>query len=654
MTLHRLRPAAARAAVCFALLACWLGADPAAARTLHWSLLDVDARIDAEGALHIVETQHMVFDGDWNGGERLFRLGPGHEIEAFSIARIDPESGLRHEMVAGSLDGVDHYDWADGRTVRWRSRLPSDPVFQNQTLVYELSYRLTGVLRARGEGVYRLWHDFAFTDRAGPIERFVLALEIDPAFEPIDPLPAELVREDLPPGVGVEVQGDLRYLPEGRPAAVVPPGASLSVQLFLFALAAAAAIWMLVHFFHGETVVGRSAWTAPRPAEVDREWIEREIVRLRPEVVGALWDRKVRAAEVSALIARLVGEGKLESSVETDPKSGKEELRLRRVAPVGGFRGGYEADLVSKLFVGGSDEVTTSELRKHYKKKGFDPAGVISGKLGKQVDREVPDAGTKRPAPPKLPAFVLLLAAAGCFAVEAVTRPAAAPGLLLPLLGVIPVLYLFGAALAAATRGQIERLGLLTVVYLVPLVAMAFGSALFLLVPRVGGPVPAGPFGVLAVVLANLAAWRSVTHMAMTRESRGAIAARQKLLHARRFFQAELQREQPDLADDWFPYLLAFGLSSALDRWSKAFGSDSGHAAALAGAGASTWSGTGGSSGGWSGGGGQFGGAGASGAWAVAASGLATGVAAPSSSGSGGGGGGGGGGSSGGGGGGGW
>ena len=35
-----------------------------AARDLRWDAIDVRARLDAEGALHVVETQTMVFSGD--------------------------------------------------------------------------------------------------------------------------------------------------------------------------------------------------------------------------------------------------------------------------------------------------------------------------------------------------------------------------------------------------------------------------------------------------------------------------------------------------------------------------------------------------------------------------------------------------------------
>src|SRR5207245_1133767 len=40
------------------------------ARSLYWRSLEVSARLDADGRLHVSERQAMVFSGDWNGGER--------------------------------------------------------------------------------------------------------------------------------------------------------------------------------------------------------------------------------------------------------------------------------------------------------------------------------------------------------------------------------------------------------------------------------------------------------------------------------------------------------------------------------------------------------------------------------------------------------
>jgi uncharacterized membrane protein YgcG len=154
----------------------------------------------------------------------------------------------------------------------------------------------------------------------------------------------------------------------------------------------------------------------------------------------------------------------------------------------------------------------------------------------------------------------------------------------------------------------------------------------------------------LFVALAN-----SVFNQARSRENLERIGFRRRLAVAREYFISELRRQQPRMKDEWFPYLIAFGLGKNMDRWFAAFGGEAARRTTTATSHSSGSSDSSGSGGGWSGfgGGAGFSGGGASASWAAAAGSMAAGVSAPSSGGSSGGGGGGGG-SSGGGGGGGW
>ena len=115
-----------------ALLAMLFGAGTALAqKSVHWRALDVKAQLDTDGKLHIVERHAMVFTGDWNGGERSFRLFPGQKLSFEGIRRLDPTTGAARDLTSGSLDEVDRYAFTDATTLRWRSRLPSDPPFEN-------------------------------------------------------------------------------------------------------------------------------------------------------------------------------------------------------------------------------------------------------------------------------------------------------------------------------------------------------------------------------------------------------------------------------------------------------------------------------------------------------------------------------------------
>ncbi|HEX7420630.1 MAG TPA: hypothetical protein VF505_12135, partial [Thermoanaerobaculia bacterium] len=76
-----------RRGLLLALLA--LAASPAIAKSLHWRALDVTARLDRDGRLHVSERQAIVFDGDWNGGERTFHIGAGQALKFESISRVE-------------------------------------------------------------------------------------------------------------------------------------------------------------------------------------------------------------------------------------------------------------------------------------------------------------------------------------------------------------------------------------------------------------------------------------------------------------------------------------------------------------------------------------------------------------------------------------
>jgi len=73
-----------------------------AQKSLHWRRLDVAARLDANGVLHVAERQAIVFNGDWNGGERTFRLEPGQSLRVLGVSRQDSETG---SMRAGGGGG---------------------------------------------------------------------------------------------------------------------------------------------------------------------------------------------------------------------------------------------------------------------------------------------------------------------------------------------------------------------------------------------------------------------------------------------------------------------------------------------------------------------------------------------------------------------
>lgn len=625
-----------------------LGAGRADARELHWSSIRVAARLDADGVLHVAERQTMVFTGDWNGGERGFRLGGGQEIELDRLTRIEPASGARVELVEGDLDRVDHYDWVDGNKLRWRSRLPSEPWFDETTFIYLIEYRLTGVLIESGS-LYRLDHDFAFPDRPGQIESFTLDLDLDPIWMPSDGLPTHLERNNIPPGLGVLVAADLAYTGTGRPAGVrhqVP----VTWINGLFAAVLAGFGVKAGLFWRNEVAQGRYE-SVELPAELNSEWLEENLLGLLPEEAGALWDRRIGPPEVAAVLARMVAEGKLASRARTSGKIFKRPiLELDLEVSRSGLEG-YELKLVDELFFDGRTSTDTKLIREHYKSTGLNLVKEITPPLEKRMKR-IAGLAEELPKQSPRPTRYLFLGATVLTALEAVTRGMTAVGLILGLLvvGLLPLLIAY--SFASAYKKRIQHPHLASMGFFLPLLLLIGGTWLLARVSHMVSATtpgqPLGIFGLLAAACFAMGAANSVINMALTRESLAAVRARKVLAGVRRLFRDELRKPEPYIHDEWFPYLMAFGLQSDVDKWFHSFGGSTTSVAGSVGAGsASTGRPV------FTGGGGSFGGAGASATWAAAATGMGAGVAPPGSSGSSGGGGGGGG-SSGGGSGGGW
>jgi uncharacterized membrane protein YgcG len=639
--------------VCAALLV----ASPAAARELYWKSLEVGATLDGQGVLHVVERQHMVFTGDWNGGERRFELRPGQEVELRRMTRIDPATGARREMREGSLDDLDRYAWFSDRVLRWRSRLPGDPPFVRTEIAYDVAYSLYGALAKTGR--YVLNHDFAFAERPGDIEGVVVTLRIDPAWRVDGPREQTFRGGRLPPGRGYVVRTELEWSGAEEPALLRTSPRQARLLLAL----AGVPLLLVVQLLASEWSRGRFARLTPQAAS-QPGWLEKNLLLHPAELIGAVWDRGVGSEEVAATIARLAAEGKLETRVDR-----KQELHMSLKVDRATLSG-HERALVDGFFFDGRRETSTTDVKAHYEKKGFNPTSLIQPELEAQAKELVgPSAHSKW-----LPLWVpTLIAFVWAIYVLWTAAPATAEGRLPRFLGLLlpmVVLSSIASAFAASWRGRIDR-GLGGVLgFLIPSALMLLFAAAVITgfrdVPLLSRVFSSGfSYDVrLGATLLALALFNSMINQARSRERAQGIALRKRLASARRYFVEELDRPLPALREEWFPYVLAFGLDKDAQNWFKAYGGQS-----AGGSEASSWSSSpstsSSSSGsgpwssapsGWSGGGGAFGGAGATATWALAASSLAAGVAAPSSSGGSGGSGGGGGGgsSSGGGGGGGW
>lgn len=601
-------------------------AAPARARELYWRALAVRAHLDADGRLHVHERQDMVFTGDWNGGERTFRLSGEHELTLESLARVDAIKG-EVPLIEGDLDETDHYAWADGsdRILRWRSRQPSDPPFDETLITYVLRYRLENILVDAGDGAYLLDHDFAFTERDGTIERFTLELELDPAWQTDGSSSRRLELGPLAPGAGAVLRLPLTHVGAGAPGAVLhaaPPAVGYVLALALVALV----WWVLRHLLRRERALGRFD-PVPNPDLIDGAWLTEHVLSMKPEVVGAAYDRKTGAAEVAAVLARMVLEKKIESRV-THLRRGRreiEDLELTLLVDRDQLEG-YERALVNGLFFSG-DHTSTDAIRKHYEKRGFDPAARIEGPVKEAAESQLGESEDTNVSLAALGAgasSVLLGVLAGYL------RPSELAELVPRLFGI--VFWIVVACIFARRWSQdmaASPRGALTFIAPAGLGVWGVWNELLSFELSFWGSAALASFGALSVLI--------VVVVARSADGPRGVALRKRLAAAREYFARELSKPEPRIADDWFPYLMALDLGRNVDRWFRAFGGTNEQGSEVGFRSSTSSSSSGGISSsstgsGWTGGGGAFGGAGAAGSWAAATTAMAAGVASASSS----------------------
>ncbi len=621
-----------------------LASTPVSAKSLRWHSLDVTAQLDRDARLHVTERHEMVFDGDWNGGERTFRIGDGQDLAFESLSRVD--GGVERPLVEGNIDQVDHYSFTSRTVLRWRSRLASDPPFANQPITYVLKYTMTGVVR-ENDRQFHLDHDFAFPDRTGVIEHFSFRLDLDPVWRGAQS-PIVIHRNTLVSGEGVVVPLTLEFAGSGAPSGVVHAPSRRAtigvVVLFFIAL-----LLLLNAFILGEREKGRFA-SIPRTDAIDEAWLREHVFGLSPEAAGTVIDGKTGADEVAAILARMALEKKISTAVEARKSFliSRQVLTMkllvdRETLPVA------ERKLADALFLH-ADTTDTDTIQAHYKSSGFDPSKIVASGV-KQTLQSIRAHDTKKQW--KRP-LLILAGAFGLMVIAAITGGNNAGAAVFTLVAGFFVLVF--SAIAASLNAR-------AITAIVPRFALVFAPIAFLILLTVRYSIFSPHVIFSAITPVALCAWslalmNLILEILRTPESKELIALRKQLLAARKYFVGELHSPSPRLRDDWYPWLLAFGLGKNVDRWFGAHGAaaTTGYLGTTSDFSTSSSSTTT-SSPSFTGGGGAFGGGGASGGWAMAAAAIGAGVASPSSSSggsSGGGGGSSGGGSSGGGGGGGW
>ena len=310
----------------------------------------------------------------------------------------------------------------------------------------------------------------------------------------------------------------------------------------------------------------------------------------------------------------------------------------RFVAVVKALDVSVERSLIDGFFAPNARTTSTDEIRARYKKTGFDPAGVIRQPLTDLFSRM-----TGMVEPSIMPRRWLLTAAlvgAAVVLLGVVLFARQADGVVaLVFAGAVLIPgFIFSRIQSAFWRRRVVRPLPHLLRMLLPMATMIAAYCWVLST----GYATLGLLALTGMALLLVAAFGSVLNGAYSTSTKERLLLRKQLAAAREYCRLELRKPTPALDDDWYPYLLAFGLGRYVDKWFRAFGG----APAISGSGSDVPTTTHGSAGATSGsregafsgfgGGGGFSGAGATVAFGSAVGAISSGVSAPRSSSSGG------------------
>jgi uncharacterized membrane protein YgcG len=604
------------------------------ARTIRWRDLAVRAELQDDGTLRVTETQAIVFSGDWNGGERTFRIEPHQTLTLHGVTRIDAD-GTKHALIDGDLGTIDNYQLVEGRKLRWRSRAPNDPEFDRTEIIYAIDYSLGGIVvpRVWPRDAYELRHDFAFPDRAGNIERFSLDLTLGNDWSSPNGRHIRRNASQLLPGESVVLKLPLRFhgttAPSSMPYSMVL--AKVVKPWILPIVLAAPLVWLFLRELRARRAV------VIDDAPIDTAWVERNVLWHKPEVAGAFLHGDVGPPEVSALLARMEQEGKIRTRVETG-SSGRPNLHLERLVPLGELHGAEHA--IAQRIFRDKDATNTAELRKVYRKIGFDPPGVIRNSVIAAAIDIAPVAIEKMRFGRGI---ALVVFGIGVIVAAGIQQPASFLALFVLLFGGI-FLALLGLPAATIWRKRRSTAALIRILGVPVLAVMMARFVQRFFVPN---DAASGEFTLLAT-LGLAIGWLGL-ELIILAEAGGAVAPetaviRETLRRAREHFHRELKKPKPAIEDRWTPWLIALGLDRSIASWWHAHGGDAVASSASysstptpSSSPSSSTTSMESAASTFTAGGGGFGGAGASGSWGTAAMAFATPVSAPSTSSGGGG-----------------
>lgn len=542
---------------------------------LRWHDLDVQARLDADGVLHVTEQATLLAFGSVPTAARALRGWIGTTIRVARVARAEGGTSVpvRHEVVD------------DGFTLRWVVQAPGAAPFAPDTrLVYRIDYTVSGGVipawgvprfgsasaippffldpRIRAAELWRAWRlaprgwarphlvDYDFSPLNvggdGTVDHASVAIAFDRVWGSAQPFR----REWRPVAAGVDLRGPIAidFRGDTPPAAVSRALHAAWLAPLVLLPAASLGLW-------GAALARR--WRQKRRYEqepMDAGWIDLHVTRKEPGEIRMLVEGTTGGrfyGGARATLEEMARQGRIEAREE----AGAERLQLRaerhRLTP-------WERAIVESLF-GTSDTVDVGDAERRAREGSLD-LDAVGGRAYEAAQLKATRFDRRA-----IPTAALVLLGVGLMLGTLQTGGFAALAA-----GLVVGSFVYQASGLVGTRASLPaHLPLAPLVLLlVPVLLFAAAFALFFL-------------GVLAhpTALAGLAAfWLGLINSLLNKTappwSEAVQEARYGLDRARRHIAAELRQPVPSLDGRWLPWILALGLEEDVKAsgWTGAAG----------------------------------------------------------------------------------
>jgi hypothetical protein len=539
---------------------------------VHWQDIDVRARLDGSGVLHATEHVWLTVVGDRAVVERSFRGGMAIDVRVSRVARLEASGGEPRALALGPLDIADHYEFVDGRDLRWSLRGAGDPAVGTATaLLYRIEYTISGTVipvwgvrpfgaatilspfmlypLRRMEELWQAWrlapgawgsryvmdHDFSPFPYLGgkPIGCVTLEMTVDPAWGVRKALRREWLRVAAEDEVREFIPLDFRGT--GVPAAVdrAQQAAWLAPLPVLFL----ASVGLWVALFLGRWRQRRRFDQTP----VDEDWIRLHVLTRPPDEIARLLDPNCEKVcpGAPAILEEMARQGK----IEFDEQIGGGTLRMRSsrdaLTP-------WERAIVERLF-GDADVVDRETVRRRL------PGGArdLEGPARRAFEVEAERVNRWRPSPRAVPTLVLVSLGFWLMLSEL-----AAGGFQALAVSLVVGSVMYGNLHAAAKRwGGSPELPLLPIAVLL-LPPLAFSAVAFVFFVTV----PAYPRVIVGLAALGIGLANSLFNAARPLLGEPERELRYGLTRARSYIRSELQKPHPNLEDSWLSWILALGL----------------------------------------------------------------------------------------------